>query len=99
MLTLTWRNQYAQYPFNNNSEANANVLAAEDVVMRDAIRAPQVPTPQAYLKYSSAHEIAYTPEGALEEGLRMVKAISANIKKLELGSKLRKDVWMREIER
>lgn len=29
----------------------------------------------------------------------MVKALSANIKKLELGSKMRQDVWLREIER
>lgn len=65
--------------------------------------APQIPhaEPQRplYRVYNSADDIKYLPEDALNEGLSMVKTIKANIKKLELGSKLRKDVWLREIER
>lgn len=64
--------------------------------------APQIPhaEPQRplYRVYNSADDINYLPEDALNEGLSMVKTIKANIKKLELGSKLRKDVWLREIE-
>ncbi|KAI0079668.1 hypothetical protein K474DRAFT_1683062 [Panus rudis PR-1116 ss-1] len=48
--------------------------------------------------FASPDNIDYLPEKALEEGLSMVKAIRASITKLELGSKLRKDVWLREIE-
>ncbi|KAJ8590321.1 hypothetical protein M405DRAFT_897528 [Rhizopogon salebrosus TDB-379] len=48
--------------------------------------------------YDTANDIAYTPEGALQEGLGMVKTLKAGIDKLELGSKLRKDVWLREID-
>jgi hypothetical protein len=47
--------------------------------------------------YDSANDIVYTPEGALQEGLGMVKTLKVGIDKLELGSKLRKDVWLREI--
>jgi hypothetical protein len=49
--------------------------------------------------YDTANDIVYTPEGALQEGLGMVKTLKAGIDKLELGSKLRKDVWLREIDR
>ena len=44
-------------------------------------------------------EIDYLPENALKEGLGMVKTLKSSIKTLELGNKLRKDVWLREIER
>ena len=52
-----------------------------------------------FSKHAFAHEIDYAPENALKEGLGMVNALKANIKRLELGSKLRKDVWLREVER
>ncbi|KAG2135905.1 uncharacterized protein EDB93DRAFT_1303704 [Suillus bovinus] len=51
-----------------------------------------------YELYDSADHIAYTPEAALQAGLGMVKTLRAGINKLELGSKLRKDVWLREID-
>ncbi|KAH9951754.1 Dynamin family-domain-containing protein [Amylocystis lapponica] len=51
-----------------------------------------------YTVHKSADEIEYLPEDALKEGLGMVRMIKQNIKKLELGSKLRKEVWLREIE-
>ncbi|KAL6306643.1 Dynamin family-domain-containing protein [Sparassis latifolia] len=55
--------------------------------------------PRAFYKvYASPDDIQYVPEDALKEGLGMVERIKGNIKKLELGSKLRKDVWLREIE-
>ena len=39
--------------------------------------------------YRSADEIQYAPEDALKEGLAMVKALKASIKKVDLGSKMR----------
>ncbi|KAH7922469.1 hypothetical protein BV22DRAFT_1106623 [Leucogyrophana mollusca] len=56
------------------------------------------PKPTLYTIYESAADIHYTPEAALEEGLKMVKTLKGSVKKIELGSKLRKDVWLREIE-
>jgi hypothetical protein len=47
--------------------------------------------------YNSSDEIAHTPEASFKEGLGMVKAIKEYLKKLELGSKLRREVWDREI--
>ncbi|KAG2146754.1 hypothetical protein DEU56DRAFT_786239 [Suillus clintonianus] len=54
--------------------------------------------PMLYQLYDSADNISYTPEDALQAGLGMVKTLKAGIDKLELGSKLRKDVWLREID-
>lgn len=50
-----------------------------------------------YTTYTSVQDIKYTPEKALSEGLGMVKAIKKCISKLDLGSKMRKDVWLREV--
>lgn len=50
--------------------------------------------PTLYRLHDSADDIAYTPESALHEGLGMVKTLRAQIDKLELGNKLRKDVWL-----
>lgn len=55
--------------------------------------------PVLYQLYDSADNISYTPEAALQAGLGMVKTLKAGINKLELGSKLRKDVWLREIDK
>lgn len=60
---------------------------------------PRAPERSFYNAHNSAAEIEYVAEDALKEGLGMVKALGANIKKLELGSKMRQDVWLREIER
>jgi hypothetical protein len=67
---------------------------------------PDAPAPEAedvqqrlYTVYHSASEVPYLPENALKEGLSMVKTIKSNIKKLEIGSKLRKDVWLKDLER
>jgi hypothetical protein len=55
--------------------------------------------PTLYTSYSNAADIAYAPEGALKEGLKMVKTLREEIKRLQLGSKMREDVWMRELQR
>lgn len=51
-----------------------------------------------YQVYDSAADITYTPEASLKEGLGMVKTLREGIKKLQLGSKLRQDVWLRELD-
>ncbi|KAK0191014.1 hypothetical protein F5146DRAFT_1196144 [Armillaria mellea] len=51
-----------------------------------------------YSVYNSASDVPYSPEGALQEGLGMVKSIEQGLGKLHLGSKLRQDVWHRELE-
>lgn len=83
--------------------AGAAVPKSEDVAMGDVINhfpaAPEESKPRLYSIYDSATDVPYQPEDALKEGLAMVKTLKANIKKLELGSKLRQDVWLREIER
>ncbi|KAG6918940.1 hypothetical protein DXG01_010595 [Tephrocybe rancida] len=48
--------------------------------------------------YNSSEDIHYTPEEALKEGLGMVTSIKSSLKQLQLGSKLRQEVWMRELE-
>ena len=50
-----------------------------------------------YTLYRGSEDIEHTPEAALKEGLGMVKTIKECLKKLELGSKLRRGVWDREI--
>jgi hypothetical protein len=47
--------------------------------------------------YDSASDIPYTPEHALQQGLQMVKTMNKIIDDLQIGSKLRKEVWLREI--
>ncbi|KIK36397.1 hypothetical protein CY34DRAFT_26339 [Suillus luteus UH-Slu-Lm8-n1] len=54
--------------------------------------------PVLYQLYDSADNISYTPEAALRVGLDMVKTLEARINKLELGSTLREDVWLREMD-
>ena len=52
-----------------------------------------------YTAYKAVEDINYAPEGALKEGLGMVKALKASIKKVDLGSKLRQEVWQDEIKK
>ena len=54
--------------------------------------------PAPFVKFESADDIHYTPETALATGLGMVQMLERATKKLQLGSKLRQDVWEREIE-
>jgi hypothetical protein len=69
------------------STASQNAESAEDY------------KPTLYTAYSTVADIVYAPELALQEGLRMVKTLREEIKTLKLGSKLRQDVWSRELER
>jgi hypothetical protein len=61
--------------------------------------AEKTATVTSYTRFKSSGEIAYVPEEALRQGLKMVSAIRSGVKTLELGNKMRKEVWMREIER
>ena len=50
-----------------------------------------------YKKYASVDEIDYVPEDALKQGLGMIGSLKDFLKKLDIGSKLRQEVWMRDI--
>lgn len=54
---------------------------------------------ETYKTYHSADEIPYTPENALAEGVQMAKTIGSYLSQIDPGSQLRKDVWLREVER
>ena len=72
----------------------------ENVVMDDNNRgdkAPQQPKTNFFTIHEDASEITYIPEDALKEGLGMVKTIKQTLTKLELSSRLRAEVWDREI--
>jgi hypothetical protein len=82
----------------NASASTANTsVKSEDAVMESAAAEDFKPT--FYTAYSTAADIVYAPELALQEGLSMVKTLREEIKKVKLGSKLRQDVWSRELER
>ncbi|KAJ6599136.1 hypothetical protein DFH09DRAFT_1130225 [Mycena vulgaris] len=49
----------------------------------------------AYKLHASADEIAYTPEHALQQGLKMVNKLASSIQGLQLGPR-RQEVWLRE---
>ncbi|KDQ65115.1 hypothetical protein JAAARDRAFT_188367 [Jaapia argillacea MUCL 33604] len=85
----------------SGSQSTALVKQTSDVVMQDLAESATVssqPVQPLFTVYETAEDIPYTPESALQQGLGMVKTIKTNIKKIELGSKLRKDVWLRDIE-
>ncbi|CAL1702209.1 unnamed protein product [Somion occarium] len=96
--------QPSSHGLSNGASATASRLPpkCEDVEMQDATVGAQPITsesiPSLFKEFHSADEINFVPENALKEGLAMVKTIKASIKKLEIGSKMRKDVWLREIE-
>ena len=71
----------------------------ENVVMNDINRddMPQQSRPKFFTVHEDASEITYVPEDALKEGLGMIKTIKQTLTKLELSSKLRAEVWDREI--
>lgn len=54
---------------------------------------------ESYKTYHSVDEIPYTPENALAEGVQMAKTIGSYLNQIDPGSQLRKDVWLREVER
>ncbi|KAG8926319.1 hypothetical protein FRC02_008968 [Tulasnella sp. 418] len=55
--------------------------------------------PAPYVKYNSHQEIIYTPEGALSAGSAMIKVVKEKVRHLEIGSKLRKDVWKKDLDK
>ncbi|KAJ3773109.1 hypothetical protein FB446DRAFT_18931 [Lentinula raphanica] len=50
-----------------------------------------------YTVYQSADEIPYSSEAALREGMEMVNCLKVFMNKLTLGSKLRQEVWNRDL--
>ncbi|KAG6813480.1 hypothetical protein H0H92_010505 [Tricholoma furcatifolium] len=82
-----------------SSSQRRAVAKSEDVVMEDATVSALQPKCTFFTVYDSSKDIAYTPENALKEGIGMVKSIRSSLKDLQLGSRLRQDVWMRELER
>lgn len=69
----------------------------EGMPPRQRVLQEQLALPTHFTVYNSADSILHTPEAAFKEGLGMVKVIKENLKALELGSKLRREVWDREI--
>ncbi|KAF8812373.1 hypothetical protein BYT27DRAFT_7087741 [Phlegmacium glaucopus] len=58
---------------------------------------PQQSKSKFFTIHEDASKITYIPENALKEGLGMVKTIKQILLKLELSSKLRAEVWDREL--
>ncbi|KAJ3800411.1 hypothetical protein GGU11DRAFT_403343 [Lentinula aff. detonsa] len=50
-----------------------------------------------YTVYRSVDDIPYSSEAALREGMEMVNCLKVYMSKLTLGSKLRQDVWNRDL--
>jgi len=65
---------------------NANIKVQPE----DALKPPKT---WALKKHESARDIKYSTEDALKQGLHMVEILNTGLKKLELGSKLRQEVW------
>lgn len=61
------------------------------------------PTTTEHQQFNTVHkptsDILSPPETVLKQGSDMVESIEEAIRKLEIGSQLRKDVWLKEIER
>lgn len=58
---------------------------------------PQQTRPKFFTIHEDTSTFTYTPEDALKEGLGMVKTIKQTLTRLELSSKLRAEVWDREL--
>lgn len=66
--------------------------------MQDAYIQDEEPAPTLFKVFESASDITYAPEEALKAGLDMVSGIQEVLKKIQISSKMRQEVWMREIE-
>ncbi|KAF7352854.1 Nuclear GTPase SLIP-GC [Mycena venus] len=67
-----------------------------DAKVEEPAPPPRVPsTATDYKVYGSPAEIEYTPEHALQEGLKMVNKMASSIQALQLGPR-RKEVWQRD---
>jgi hypothetical protein len=76
-----------------------SIVTVPKVEMLDASVPRSEPYKQPYTVYQSPLDVPYITENAFKEGLHMVKSIKTQVNQLEIGSKLRKDVWLKEIER
>lgn len=85
-------------PANHNAAHSNHLPKHEDVHMEDAYIQDEEPAPILFKVFQSASDIAYAPEEALKAGLDMVSGIQEVLKKIQLSSKMRQEVWMREIE-
>lgn len=66
---------------------------------RDVTTNPTEVKKPLYTIYENSAQIVYRPEDSLKEGTAMVKTLKNSIReKLKL-SKLREEVWLREVER
>ena len=50
------------------------------------------------VEYKEAEDVEYSPEGALKMGLYRVKGLFASLRRAELGTELRKEVWMESLK-
>lgn len=80
------------------SNQSQGVLVKQDD-SADVNMAPPTSEPALFATFESATEIDYSPEASLRQGLGMVNALKSTVKTLKLGSKLRVDVWDRELKR
>ncbi|TBU32140.1 hypothetical protein BD311DRAFT_775680 [Dichomitus squalens] len=78
--------------------AEGQAVKSDPHAEQDEKKVLQPPPKSYYNVYERAEDIHYAPEDALKEGLGMVRALKASIKNVDLGSKLRHDVWAAEIE-
>ncbi|TFK28807.1 hypothetical protein FA15DRAFT_753191 [Coprinopsis marcescibilis] len=62
-----------------------------------AVLALQCPVVK-YRKYNTMAEIPYNPENALKEGLKMIESIQPCVNNLIVGTKMRQEVWKRDME-
>ncbi|KAJ7047442.1 hypothetical protein C8F04DRAFT_7939 [Mycena alexandri] len=81
----------------NKQEVDAPM---EDVAPPPASTPPPTSTPlnaSDYTIYTTAEEIPYTPEHALQQGLKMINKLASSIGDLQLGPR-RQEVWLRDTE-
>ena len=84
-------------PHDNFTGPNTAALSTLQAQPAESTPAPVLE--RIYTRHESASEIAYNTDDALQQGHAMVKTIQAAIKKIALGSKLREEVWDREMQR
>ena len=99
MKTFQLSDRGCSAPSNSTLDGQVSKQTPDVKNIKPELQQQTVNKPTLYQLYDSADDIPYTPENALGEGLGMVKTLKAAIDKLELGSKLRKEVWLREIDR
>ncbi len=100
-LSLLYRDLHIP-SYDQNGVASTSTVGTTQPKSEDSDEKPQNGSQQNaehifYTIYHNYEDIVYTPEDALKEGSGMVKTMKENLKKLELGSKLRREVWDREM--